>query len=583
MKKKTLWTQVVLCPLLLFMLLPSPTTSTKRVREETVDSIDGLYFDGTGRSSATSQSKKTRPTSTRWPVFETWNSDNVKNGNNNNNNNDESPNKEVVKPSSSAPVPLADNIKCVDRNGQQSFTATVSPPTGFANVPVFEDATTTSSDDCIMKPMTSSTPNFNMKITSFSKCGVSTQKGNDGKEWLAVSIRFPFVGGLRTSDDEHVMVMCRPQERSVTKSHTMEYRPNIISPPKTIYSSIVHELDTKVLMFAKKSGAPSSQNVFTEELSRNSLIEVGQELQFRAVVRSGDGWKYAKLKDLTIQKISRRALSSSVDDIDSNSSPGGRSRKASSSSSQRGSTSSLSPPSPDSAYLVMDDGCRNPVYAAIAPRHPVPDPVNPLVVNFAFKAFMFQDMMDGDTLRITAKIMACQEQVDCQPGLCLDDEMGGYGKRRRRRALPSSHSSMPNLTISNNLSDQRIHDWTKDFELNVVMPGYAKAFAVTNHPSSSSDLGVSRKSLKDIIDSERKCRNIALLSTTLSAIFVIITMIGAAVVLKSKHQLAVKTSATSCPHTLTKWNFSRPIESPIVPVRGLRIDTRRQSVSTSSS
>lgn len=38
-------------------------------------------------------------------------------------------------------------------------------------------------------------------------------------------------------------------------------------------------------LFVKKSGVSG----YTEELARSSVIEVGQELQFRAVVRSGDG------------------------------------------------------------------------------------------------------------------------------------------------------------------------------------------------------------------------------------------------------------------------------------------------------
>jgi len=212
-------------------------------------------------------------------------------------------------------------------------------------------------------------------------------------------------------------------------------------------------------MFTRKPGEARSSNLYSEELARNSLIEVGQDLQFRAVVRSGDGWKYAKLKDLTIQKVSRKNSESSEE---SSSISALRSRKTS------------SPPFPDSAYLVMEDGCRNPVYSAIAPKHPMVDPNNPLVINFAFKAFMFQDMMDGDTLRVTAKIMACQEKADCQPGLCLDDELGGHGRRRRRRRVPqalyaTNETSQHHVMINSTL----IHDWVRDFELNVVLSKFA--------------------------------------------------------------------------------------------------------------
>ena len=168
--------------------------------------------------------------------------------------------------------------------------------------------------------------------------------------------------------------------------------------PKTVFSGGASEFETKVSMYTRKPGSPSMN--FNEELARNSLIEVGQDLQFKGSVRSGDGWKYAKLKDLTIQKISKSSKSRSEEEENKK---------------RRGGSSRGKESTPDSAYLVLEDGCRNPIYTAIAPKHPSVDPHNPLVVSFSFRAFMFQDMLDGDTLRISAKIMACQEQVDCQP------------------------------------------------------------------------------------------------------------------------------------------------------------------------
>lgn len=198
-------------------------------------------------------------------------------------------------------------------------------------------------------------------------------------------------------------------------------------------------------MYTRKGSSSS----FTEELSRNALIEVGQDLQFRAVVRPGDGWKYAKLKDLQIQRSSNNEKGRKSDKVTG-----------------------------DTAFLVMEDGCRNPVYAAIAPKHPSVDPSNPLVVNFVFKAFMFQDMADGDTLRISAKIVACQEQSDCQPGICIDDDLGGHGRRKRsiQHLQKEDKSKVNSNTVqSKDNSSNCIHDWTRDFEFNVVMPGFAKS------------------------------------------------------------------------------------------------------------
>ena len=70
---------------------------------------------------------------------------------------------------------------------------------------------------------------------------------------------------------------------------------------------------------------------------------------------------------------------------------------------------------PDTAFLVLSDGCRNPVYRSVAAGHPIQDSDDNLVVRFNFKAFMFQDMNGSGFIRITAKVIACVEEEDCQP------------------------------------------------------------------------------------------------------------------------------------------------------------------------
>ena len=538
-----------------FMLLLLPIALCKSQKDsESVETFDGVYFDRRPVPKRSSASRSSSSSSNnRWPNSDVWTGNQL-----------DSPHARPGPSSSSSSglTPLAENIKCIDKNGVQSLVATISPPPGFANVPVFEDAVSihpATSEECSIKVIPGHSITFSMKISNFVKCGVTTQKSNDGKEWLAISIRFPYVGGLRTSDDEHVMIMCRPQERTVTKSHIMDLRSNLSSQQRTIFSSGPHELDTKVSMFTKKT--PSSVS-FNEELSRNSLIEVGQDLQFRSMVRSGDGWKYAKLKDLTIQKITAE----------------NNRRKSSSSQSSSSGSSSISynkitthHNTPDSALLVMEDGCRNPVYSAIAPKHPFPDPSNPLVVNFAFKAFMFQDMSDGDTLRITAKIMACQESADCQPGLCLDDEMGGFGRRRRRRrSVPSVVETGNNSTDTS--SHRNVHDWTREFELNVVMPGYVKAYASTGDTGADypeEDMILTTKT------SEIKCRQVVFLTAVMSGIFVIVTTIAASVALKSKQKMIDK-----------YYSDMRPSPIPSLPASfstGNTVVTSRSSSKSSSA
>ncbi len=56
-----------------------------------------------------------------------------------------------------------------------------------------------------------------------------------------------------------------------------------------------------------------------------------------------------------------------------------------------------------------------PIRQVIAKQHPKRDPRNPLINNFTFRMFMFQDMQAGDTLMITANVIGCVDAEDCAP------------------------------------------------------------------------------------------------------------------------------------------------------------------------
>lgn len=68
-----------------------------------------------------------------------------------------------------------------------------------------------------------------------------------------------------------------------------------------------------------------------------------------------------------------------------------------------------------SAALVLADGCRNPAYKAIAPLHPQRDARSSLLNHFNFRVFLFQDMEDGDSILVSARVIACVEAIDCAP------------------------------------------------------------------------------------------------------------------------------------------------------------------------
>ncbi len=69
----------------------------------------------------------------------------------------------------------------------------------------------------------------------------------------------------------------------------------------------------------------------------------------------------------------------------------------------------------NTAELVFSNGCRNPAYGPLAPFNPWRDANNGLINNFDFRVFMFQEMLSGDSIMISAKVTACVEEIDCAP------------------------------------------------------------------------------------------------------------------------------------------------------------------------
>lgn len=62
------------------------------------------------------------------------------------------------------------------------------------------------------------------------------------------------------------------------------------------------------------------------------------------------------------------------------------------------------------SYQLVTDFPR---HQLIAREHPKRDPRNPLINNFTFRVFMFQDMEVGDNLMITANVIGCVDAEEC--------------------------------------------------------------------------------------------------------------------------------------------------------------------------
>ncbi|GFY53217.1 ZP domain-containing protein, partial [Trichonephila inaurata madagascariensis] len=169
----------------------------------------------------------------------------------------------------------------------------------------------------------------------------------------------------------------------------------------------------------------------------------------------------------------------------------------------------------DVAQIVFGDGCRNPQYRPIAPFHPQRDPNNPLSVNFVFKAFMFQNMLDGESLRLSAQVVACAELSDCQQAFCNGEIPRGKRKRREFRNISGTAFEQPS-----------VKNFTEDFQLTVTLGGFSQTPFVSESPS------VTKKQSFLITD----CKLILISVSSAAVLFCLATTSAAAIAIGSKRK-----------------------------------------------
>lgn len=258
-------------------------------------------------------------------------------------------------------------------------------------------------------------------------------------------MRFAQLAGLRTKNDLNLVVICREQSRVYSRNHKLDFRPgdHLAGSNTRIFANDPQQFHVKLQLFAADhnnladgddESAATSAADRKDEL--DDTIEVGEMIRLNAVVRSGDGWNYAFLKDVV---VSRRAggggkRRSAVDRGFITKELGNESPEEKEPDDDKqvhrdshryddepayGETrlnELVSGSKADHVLLVDENGCRNPTFQPLAPSHPYQANDNGLDVNFEFRAFVFENMdLKLDRLRISAKIVACQQLEDCQP------------------------------------------------------------------------------------------------------------------------------------------------------------------------
>ncbi|XP_064083710.1 uncharacterized protein LOC135199519 isoform X2 [Macrobrachium nipponense] len=307
---------------------------------------------------------------------------------------------------SPSPPPGADQaqvteIKCMKTETTSSFMALLSLPVGYNAIPVFEDRPSvdpTINTACRMIPTQLTNDMFQLVVSDLDRCGVRECRHTNGETWLCLMLRFPLVNGLKLPEDETILIRCRPQDKMESDTHylTVSTANNDKSPP-SVFDGGQQDFRCEIGLFRKLPGT----ELFASRVTSEVELDLGEEVQLRSIVKAGDGWEYSLLTTIIIQKTGTKRTRSIL----------------------------------NAADLVFADGCRNPSYKVIAKNHPKRDPRNPLINNFTFRIFMFQDMDVNEDLMITANVIGCVEAKDCAATECggVDEtDRLGFGRRKKR-------------------------------------------------------------------------------------------------------------------------------------------------------
>ncbi|XP_063995571.1 uncharacterized protein LOC135172947 isoform X2 [Diachasmimorpha longicaudata] len=246
----------------------------------------------------------------------------------------------------------------------------------------------------------------------FWACGVrncSTQLG----KFYCLKLRFPAIPGILLKDDARVSMRCKAQER--TTSRTRRFNVKAIDTSARMTARVAtgghkDSFETEIGLYRKTTG---SDQLFDARIPSGGTVILGEEILLRAVVRDGDGWKYSKMSDVTINFIENK-----------------RQKKIM-----------------NSVWILDSNGCLNPEIREICSREQYK--VSNLESYLIFEAFMFDNMSETDELIVNVKITGCLEGSDC----ILN--------------CPASHvRKIRNVKTSQN----NTIDWLNDISFRVVPP-----------------------------------------------------------------------------------------------------------------
>ena len=253
-----------------------------------------------------------------------------------------------------------------------SLSAVLTKPLGYTAEPVLADRSQESgeSEGCSISHLAGL--DYKLEISDLASCGVLVRNG-----FLSVRVWFPQIPGVFTSEDQEVIILCKPPERA--------------SPPleQPVQSVAVGEIVTEEAEEAEEVDKIQYAVSLYRETSDSELgltagegVPIGTLLQLRVSVKpTSPAWRYLWLQELVL------------------------------------SPSGSDPRAPGHVTLVQG-GCRTQEFMGVVPAPPVVSPNNSREVRLDFEAVMLDINRSQESkvwLHVTTR--ACTSQQRCS-ALC---------------------------------------------------------------------------------------------------------------------------------------------------------------------
>ena len=301
-----------------------------------------------------------------------------------------------------------------------SLSAVLTKPLGYTAEPVLADSVETEeSDGCSISHLAGL--DYKLEISDLASCGVLVRNG-----FLSVRVWFPQIPGVFTSEDQEVIILCKPPETS-SQPVVEPVQSVALGEITTDQTDTDTDTETEKIQYAVSLYRENSDSELGP--SGGEGVPIGTLLQLRVSVKpTSPAWRFLSLQELV--------LSPSAGD-----------------------------PGAPGHVTLLRDGCRTQEFAGVVPAQPAVSPNNSREVRLDFEAVMLDVNRSQESrvwLHVTTR--ACTSEARCSV-LC-----DHHGPRRVRSIETETSLGRGSLRAVRRQNDREAN-FTDNIGLSITRPG----------------------------------------------------------------------------------------------------------------